>query len=129
MIIERGKKYFISTWSECDCHLNTCVYDALIRLSGEFVPLSIGVVNRDYSTGMVKVAVVYDESITDDYLRRIEDRALELIKEEFTKAGRVYPKDLPNMRIYRYNDLTNHGYSGSNIRYCFWYKSIMRKEL
>lgn len=130
MLTQKGINFFTSSWSECDCHLNTKMYDALIKLSGEFVSTSIGVVNRDYSSGLVTVATVFDEHHTDDEIENIKKRIKELLKEEYAKRDLLnYFDENYSIEIYKYDDLEKHGYSGDDIQYCFIWRSILRRQV
>lgn len=128
MITEKGKNYFTSNWSECDCHLQPPMYEALIRWTGEFPAVAIGVVDRDYHSGLVRTACVYKDDIPDETLAEMENKLEELLVEEY---GKVYEwpldKEFPT-RIYRHADLEKYGYSDKNIEYCFFWRCIFLKQ-
>lgn len=128
MITEKGKKYFPSSWTECDCHMSGPMYDAMIRLSGEFTQ-AIGVVHREYNTGMVRVATVYEDDIADETIESMVNRLEKILKEEYAKSGWGTANRNYRIEIYRYNELSQHGYSDDDIKYCFMWRNILRKEL
>lgn len=129
MITEKGKKYFQSTWTECDCHLGICMYNALVKLSREFINYAIGVVHRDYSTGIVRVATIYQDDVDDSDLIKLEERLEQLLKEEYVSSGFTGLSRNYKTNIYRYDQLSKYGYSDSDILYCFLGGCIFRKEL
>ena len=128
MITERGSKYFVSDWSACDCHLNSKMFEAMIRISNEFVKGAIGVVHRDCDSGFIKIATVYNDDITYNALNRVENRIKELLAEEYAKTGEGELYSGCSIKIYRYSDLPYHGYSEKDIRYCFYCGNIFLRQ-
>ncbi len=128
MITERGKRYFVSNWSECNCHLHTAMYNAMIRLSNAFVTKAIGVVDRDYYSGLIKAVVVYD-NVTGNEIKQMEALIHVFFKEEYYKVYHRVPTDRLDTKVIRYDELEQYGYSDCDIKYCFMWNNIFKKEV
>lgn len=129
MITEKGKNYFVSSWTACDCHLHRVMYNALLLWTIGYPDYSIGIVSRDYNSGFVTLATVYKDDVTDEELIRMENHLETMIERCLGPEGYKGMGERPKTKICRYKDLQSFGYSDKDIEYCFMWNSIFKKQV